>query len=145
MFAQESKQAVVSANLGRIVRASLVGIALAAAGASPALAMNVKSNINVPGTLELEVTGGCNNRGGPYIELGPTITLHNVPVTVEFDGGGDHDERVTSNVNLVLTLANGPIKLPKQGAAPDGVTGNPKISVYVNGTQVLGPVRCNRL
>ncbi|AYH46116.1 hypothetical protein [Azoarcus sp. DN11] len=144
MIAQVSTQQRSALAVARLARTSLAGLALAGAAIAPVVAMDVTSNISVPGTLQLSVTGDCSNTG-PVITLGPTITLHDVPVTVLFDGGGAHDATVHNQVDLHLTLADGPIVLPKQGAAPNGVTGNPQISVYVNGNLIMGPVRCNKL
>lgn len=122
---------------------SLLLCAGLALGATPTLAAQVTSNLNVPGTLQLDITGGCDNTG-PNITLGPVVTLKNVPVTVVFDGGGDHDAAKSVSVDVSLNLG-GTITLPKQGAAPDGVTGNPFISILLNGTTIFGPVRCNKL
>ncbi|WP_116472831.1 hypothetical protein [Zobellella maritima] len=118
-------------------------MSLALTGSFSAQAVNVVKNLDLPATLDMSIDGGCSNRG-PDIVLGPTITLHNVPVTVYFDGGGSHDQSVREQVDLTLELS-GEIVLPKQGAAVNGVTGNPKISVVVNGETWFGPVRCNKL
>ncbi|MBI3145590.1 MAG: hypothetical protein HYZ18_10105 [Pseudogulbenkiania sp.] len=118
------------------------GLAL---GAAPALAGKVTTNIDWPATVELEFSGSCSNSPGPWIILGPgVLTLHDVPVTVRFDGGGDHDEDVVTNVDFALKIEKA-IKLPKQGSEPDGVTGNPYVSILLNGKTIFGPVRCNKL
>lgn len=110
--------------------------------APPALALSVTANTDVPATFDAVFTGDCSNKGS-QITLGPSIiTLHNVPVTIVFDGGGDHDQTVSEKVDLTLNLEN-KIKLPKQPAL-SGVTGNPNISVYLNGDLIVGPTRCNK-
>ncbi|WP_156943155.1 hypothetical protein [Pseudogulbenkiania sp. MAI-1] len=118
------------------------GLAL---GASPAIAGKVTTNIDWPATLSLDFSGSCSNSPGPWITLGPgVLTLHDVPVTVRFDGGGEHDEDVVKNVDFSLEIKDA-IKLPKQGSQPDGVTGNPYVSILLNGKTIFGPVRCNKL
>ena len=121
-----------------------VGLAFTLLGAGTAHAVTTgQANLSVPGHLNMTVTGGCNSRGSS-ITLGPEITLSGIPAKVVFDGGGDHDTEAEDTVDVTLDLG-GTITMPKQGARTNGVTGNPKISVYINGALVVGPVRCNKL
>ncbi|WMC12340.1 hypothetical protein PU634_08245 [Oceanimonas pelagia] len=117
-----------------------VGVGLA----QPAQAVQVVKNLDLPATMKMDIEGDCDNRGSRVV-LGPTLELNSIPVTVFFDGGGQHDyETDEYKVDLILDL-NGVIDLPKQGADENGVTGNPKISVWMNGNLLFGPVRCNKL
>lgn len=126
-----------------ITRSMFAGLVLATMGIGSAQATVVDKDVSVPGHMKLEVSGGCDNKGS-NITLGPELGLIGIPVTVVFDGGGDHDQtRDVESVNLVLDLGEA-LVLPKQPVR-GGVTGNPKISVYVGGELVLGPTRCNKL
>lgn len=128
----------------RAARSVFAGLMLASLGIGAAQATTVvDKDVNVPGHMKLAVTGGCDNKGS-NITLGPELGLIGIPVTVVFDGGGDHDQtRDVESVNLVLDLGEA-LVLPKQPVR-GGLTGNPKISVYVGGELVLGPTRCNKL
>ncbi|WP_375057318.1 hypothetical protein [Zobellella sp. DQSA1] len=119
-------------------------MALVLGGAAPAQAAKVVKNLELPATMELTIEGDCSNSPGPNITLGPVITLHNVPITVLFSGGnGNHTAEVEESVDLVLELA-GEIVLPKQPVF-GGATGNPDVSVYVNGALLFGPIKCKKL
>jgi len=129
----------------RTIQHGFWGLAAAALlSTAPAQAVTTgQANLNVPGHLQLSVTGGCSNRGSS-ITLGPEITFTGIPAKVVFDGGGDHDAEAEDTVDVTLDLG-GTITMPKQGARTNGVTGNPKISVYINGALIVGPIRCNKL
>ena len=129
-------------NLQRCIASILPAFAIAALGIASAEARTVERNLNFPGHLSLDVTSSCDNSGS-VVTLGPTITLQNVPVTILFDGGGAHDQSQDDSVDFTIDLG-GTITLPKSPHLA-GVTGNPKISVYVNGVLIVGPIRCNKL
>lgn len=124
----------------------IAGLALSALGLATAHAEQVvNKKISLPADLITTLTGGCTNSPGPWITLGPSaIVLEDLEVTVMFDGGGTHDENVVRTVDLVLDLGDA-IELPKQGVYDNGVTGNPKISVFVGDQLIFGPVRCNKI
>lgn len=127
-----------------LIAASVAGLALATFGLAPALAETpVEAQINVPAKVFGTVTGACDHRGSK-IELDPSVLLGNVEVTVLFDGGGAHDKNVSEQATLQLQLLGGAIILPKQPAF-GGVTGNPKISIWIGDQQLLAPTRCNKL
>lgn len=128
------------------IPAIIAGLALSAFGLATAQAEQViQKKVSLSADLITAVTGGCTNSPGPWITLGPsTILLEDVEVTVQFDGGGSHDENVVRTVDLVLDLGEA-IVLPKQGAYDNGVTGNPKISIFVEDQLIFGPVRCNKI
>jgi hypothetical protein len=129
---------------------AFAGTALMLLGMAPAQALDVNADISQSGVMKLGVTAsGCNQKGGPTVTLGPEITFYdkNVPVTILFDGGGEHDatDSDTATVNTSIVLNGGTITHPKQGSQPDGVTGNPKISLWVDGKLLINGVRCNKL
>ena len=126
----------------RLAAPILAALTLCIVGIAPANARIVERNLNFPGHLSLDVTSSCDNSGS-VVTLGPTITLQNVPVTILFDGGGAHDQSQDDSVDFTIDLG-GTITLPKSPHL-GGVTGNPKISVYVNGVLVVGPIRCNKI
>lgn len=127
----------------RLLAATSACVALATFGLTPAFAETVvQKQLDLPADMILTVSGGCDNKGSS-IELGPEFIIEDVPAKVVFDGGGTHDRDVVQVVDLLIQL-EGTITLPKQPAL-SGVTGNPKISVYIGDLLVVGPVRCNKL
>lgn len=129
------------------IPAIIAGFTLSAFGLGTAQAEKVaQAKITLPADLVTTLTGGCTNSPGPWITLGPSsIILEDLEITVLFDGGGAHDENVVRTVDLVVPLGDDPIVLPKQGVYDNGVTGNPKISVFFGDTLVYGPIRCNKI
>lgn len=127
----------------RIIAATSTMLAVGTFGIAPALADTiVHKQLQLPADMILTVSGGCDNRGST-ITLGPELILENLPAKVVFDGGGTHDNESSQVVDVMINL-EGTIELPKQPVL-GGVTGNPKISVYIGDALVVGPVRCNKL
>lgn len=123
--------------------AAIAGGLLAAFGCTGALAATVvHKQLNVPADLVLSISGGCDNTGST-ITLGPELILGDIPAKIVFDGGGTHDQDQTRTVDVTIDLG-ATIQYPKQPVL-GGVTGNPKISVYIGDSLVVGPVRCNKL
>lgn len=100
-------------------------------------------------STDLEISG-CSNKGGPFINVGGTLTLSGLHARLIFRNNvkGTHTAEVTRDVTLVLEGST--ITIPKQPVR-GGAGGNPIICIQFlqgNGDPIGEPItlgRCNQL
>jgi hypothetical protein len=105
-----------------------LAVFLIAALLSPAIAREVETTLDVPGTAHVRATtSGCSNNPGPYITLGGELELGEVRGRLIFRNNvrGTHEHEEIIN-DVVLVIRGEEIKFPKQPPL-GGAGGNPWI------------------